>query len=202
MIPTDVLGSFQSWLPFGKEASPASTAAELERRKKALQDELDRDIARLAEERRAELHRIDRELAEAIEKLHAETARKTNERVQKHQKVLEELAKSSIRIQEVAPAPSNLARSDSTFAAAHDVDAQSSPRSDRHSRASSSHDSSEEEDVERHDPEDLSIAQRHHSGRKDSPRSDKHSESSDSSSDADEDPGVWGNVVGMLKKAA
>lgn len=67
----------------------------VERQKKELEDELERDLKLLAEERKEGLHRIDWQLAEAVEALHADMARKTNERISRHKEVLAGLEGSS-----------------------------------------------------------------------------------------------------------
>eukprot|EP00931_Biecheleriopsis_adriatica_P025875 TRINITY_DN157_c0_g1_i1.p1 TRINITY_DN157_c0_g1~~TRINITY_DN157_c0_g1_i1.p1 ORF type:complete len:356 (-),score=74.13 TRINITY_DN157_c0_g1_i1:66-1013(-) len=73
-----------------------SESFDVEATKKELEEQLQRDLHRLAEERKEGLHRIDWQLAEAVENLHAETVQKANDRIQMHKKVLADLDKGVV----------------------------------------------------------------------------------------------------------
>lgn len=77
---------------------------ELEAKKKELEEDLQRDLARLAEERKEGLHRIDWQLAEAVEALHAETVQRAKDRIRQHKEVMAELERHQQRTQDLSPA--------------------------------------------------------------------------------------------------
>jgi len=127
-------GQFQA--AASETSASSSSHSYREARKKELEDELKRDLERLAEERKEGLHRIDWQLAEAVENLHAETVEKANKRIQTHKQVLAELEDSAVPSRLSSMAESTTARSE-----------QVSPRSnaDASGSVSSASESDEEE---------------------------------------------------------
>lgn len=118
-----LLGQVQAWfhpsqdgrsnLPaFAEASSSSSSSVSLERRKKELEEQLQRDLERLAEERKEGLHRIDWQLAEAVENLHAEAVEKAQERIQLHKQAVAQLEGRSVLPRDFSMAESTTAHSE------------------------------------------------------------------------------------------
>lgn len=84
----------------------------MERRKKELEEQLQRDLERLAEERKEGLHRIDWQLAEAVENIHTETVEKAKERIQLHKQAVAQLEGRSVLPRDFSMAESTTAHSE------------------------------------------------------------------------------------------
>jgi len=82
--------------PLGFGPSVPASPRCIEARKKELEEDLKRDLAKLAEERKEGLHRIDWQLAEAVEALHAETVQRAKDRINRHNQVLAELERHAV----------------------------------------------------------------------------------------------------------
>mmetsp|Transcript_18108 Transcript_18108/g.31743 ORF Transcript_18108/g.31743 Transcript_18108/m.31743 type:complete len:374 (+) Transcript_18108:51-1172(+) len=138
VMPQSPLQASTAKAPSEPSASSSSQSYK-EARKKELEDELKRDLERLAEERKEGLHRIDWQLAEAVETLHAETVQKANQRTQLHKQALAQLENASFD----GSVPSRLSSmAESTTARSEQV----SPRS--HADGSGSVSSASESDEE------------------------------------------------------
>jgi len=118
-----LLGQVQAWfhpsqddrsnLPaFAEASSSSSSSVSMERRKKELEEQLQRDLERLAEERKEGLHRIDWQLAEAVENLHTEAVEKAQERIQLHKQAVAQLEGRSVLPRDFSMAESTTAHSE------------------------------------------------------------------------------------------
>ncbi|CAE8648082.1 unnamed protein product, partial [Polarella glacialis] len=125
------------WSQASEASFSSSNHGQMEARKKELQDELQRDLERLAAERKEGLHRIDWQLAAAVEDLHAETVQKANDLTARHQQMLAEMERQTAGSAYQSPAGS--ARSRASSAGAESTTAQSEQATGRSSGGASGH---------------------------------------------------------------